>query len=110
MNDTQITSLEAYAKEVHPTLHPRQALVLQYLQSAGPHTNCEISAALQKPINTITPRIKELRTQGLVLPAGKRQCTITGRTAWAWRAKHPVLPPAFETEAGKPIQTNSLGI
>ena len=83
MNDIQITSLEAYAKQVHPNLGSRQALVLQYLRSAGAHTNAEISQALDKPINTITPRIKELRTQGLVLAAGKRKCTVTGSNAWA---------------------------
>ena len=105
MNDIQITSLEAYAHEIFPTLGKRQALIVQYLRSAGEHTNCEISDALNLPINTVTPRIKELRAQGLVLSARKRKCNITGRMAWAWRAKHPVLPPAFK-EVEKPEQTN----
>jgi hypothetical protein len=43
MNDIQITSLEAYAAKVHPNLGKRQAVVLQYLRTAGPHTNAEIA-------------------------------------------------------------------
>ena len=109
MNDIQITSLEAYAKQVHPNLGARQALVLQYLRSAGAHTNAEISHALNKPINEITPRCLELRKMGLVLEAGKRLCAVTGNRAHVWAAKYPVLPPARE-EVEKPIQTNSLGI
>jgi hypothetical protein len=107
MNDIQITSLEAYAHEIFPTLGRRQTLVVQFLRGADEHTNCEIASALNLPINTVTPRIKELRTQGLVLSAGKRQCKITGRTAWAWKAKYTVLPPAFEE---KQKDESSLGI
>jgi hypothetical protein len=46
MNDVQITSLEVYAKKVHPNLGARQALVLQYLRTAGAHTNAEIGREL----------------------------------------------------------------
>jgi hypothetical protein len=95
MNDIQITSLQALAK-VHKNLGARQALVLEYLRNAGPHTNAEISHALQKPINEITPRCHELRKLGLVVEARKRHCQITGNTAHTWAAKYPVLPPARE--------------
>jgi hypothetical protein len=51
----------------------------------------------------------ELRKQGLVLEAGRRTCKVTGGTAWAWKAKHPVLPPAFaEVEKPKVENPNSL--
>jgi hypothetical protein len=108
MNDIQITSLEALSK-VHKNLGARQALVLEYLRNAGPHTNAEISAALNKPINEITPRCHELRKLGLVLEAGKRICAITGNRAHAWKAKHPVLPPA---RLEKKVEANpqALGI
>jgi hypothetical protein len=51
MNDIQITSLEACAKQLHPNLGAQQALVLQFPRSAGAHTNAEISRVLKKPIN-----------------------------------------------------------
>lgn len=82
-------------------------MIAQYLRSAGEHTSCEIAAALNLPINTVTPRVRELRTQGLVL-AAKRQCKITGRTAWAWKAKHPVLPPAFPEKAVGKVDANGV--
>jgi hypothetical protein len=107
MNDIQITSLEAFAKKVHPNLGARQALVLQYLRTAGPHTNAEISRELGKPVNEITPRTHELRKLGLVLESCRRRCRVTGSTAWAWKAKHPVLPEAF-ADKPKVEQTNSL--
>ena len=40
------------------------------------------------PINTITPRIFELRQKGLVVEHEKRKCTITGHPAIAWRVKN----------------------
>ena len=112
MNDIQITSLEALPRKVHPNLSARQALVLQYLRSAGAHTNAEISRELNKPINEITPRTHELRKMGLVLEAGKRLCAVTGNRAHSWAAKYPVLPAAFpqkEVEKTAPLtQANSL--
>jgi predicted transcriptional regulator len=108
MHDSQITSLEALSK-VHKNLGARQALVLEYLRNAGPHTNAEISKALAKPINEITPRTHELRKLGLVLEAGKRLCAVTGNRAHAWAAKYPVLPPAFkEVEKPTDAQPGSL--
>ena|ERR1039458_3681198 len=106
MNDIQITSLQALAK-VHKNLGARQALVLEYLRYAGPHTNTEIAHALNLPINVITPRIKELRSDqlgSLVIEAGARHCQITGNMAKVWKAKYPVLPPAHEpVEEPKPF-------
>jgi hypothetical protein len=52
------------------------------------------------PVNRITPRILELRKMDLVQDAAKRTCKITGSTAHAWKAKHPVLPEAFTRELG----------
>jgi hypothetical protein len=39
-----------------------------------------------RPINTITPRVFELRQIGLVEEVGKRKCRVTDRTAIAWKA------------------------
>lgn len=91
----QSTSLEIYLKEVYPKLTARQRPVLHYLRNAGgAHTNAEIAAALNAPINHITPRCLELRKLGLVLESGRRRCTVTGNPAKVWAAKYPVLPPA----------------
>ena len=43
----------------------------------------------------------ELRAMGLVLESCRRRCKFTGSTANAWRAKHPVLPPAREEKKSK---------
>jgi hypothetical protein len=106
------TSLHAYALATQ-NLGKKQKEVLDTLRFFPDATNAEIAARLGWPINRVTPRMGELRTQGLVLEAGKRMCKMTGGTAHAWRAKHPVLPPAFEKEAQKPkVETSnqSLGI
>ena len=102
----QDTSLHAYALATQ-NLGAKQKQVLDALRFFPDATNAEIAARLGWPINRVTPRMKELREQGLVLHAGKRICKVTGGTAHSWRAKHPVLPPAFEKKAE---QTNSLGI
>jgi hypothetical protein len=105
MHNWQETSLEAYYSRVLPSLGEKQRTVLQFLRRrGGDMTNAEIAQALAVPINTITPRCLELRTMGLVLDAGKRPCKVTGSTAHAWKAKHPVLPPAREEP---PKQTNA---
>lgn len=78
----QPTSLSAY-RDVQPYLGERQALVLGALE--GEMTNSEIARAVNLPINVVTPRVFELRARGLVENAGKRACTITGRTALTWR-------------------------
>jgi hypothetical protein len=109
MNDIQITSLQALSK-VHKTLGARQALVLEYLRNAGPHTNAEIAEGLHIPINGITPRTNELRKKMLVLEGETRRCQITGNTAKTWRAKYPVLPPAFSEKAAGKIDATGIHI
>jgi hypothetical protein len=70
--------------------------VLDALRFFPDATNAEIAAHLAWPINRVTPRMLELRKMGLVLQSCRRDCKATGGTAWARKAKHPVLPPAFE--------------
>jgi hypothetical protein len=91
------TSLWAYA-EATKNLGAKQKAVLDALRFFPDATNAEIAAHLEWPVNRITPRILELRTldNPLVLESCRRRCKATGGMAWAWRAKHPVLPPAFE--------------
>lgn len=78
----QTTSLIAYRDEVKPHLGERQKAVYDVL--THDMTNSEIAQRLQSPINTITPRIFELREKKLVREWGKRKCKVTGRLAIAW--------------------------
>jgi len=80
---TQATSVLAWRSEVKPTLGTRQQSVLDALR--GDMTNSEIALKLGVPINTITPRIFELREKGLVVEFTKRKCRVTGRTAISWK-------------------------
>jgi hypothetical protein len=89
----QDTSLFAYSVATQ-NLGAKQKQVLDALRFFPDATNAEIAAHLKWPVNRITPRCLELRTMGLILEAGRRRCKVTGSTAHAWRAKHPVLPPA----------------
>jgi hypothetical protein len=101
------TSLWAYA-QASQNLGAKQKEVLDALRFFPDATNAEIAAHLKWPVNRITPRILELRKMELVFDAGRRTCKVTGSTAHAWRAKHPVLPPARDEK--KVEQINSLGI
>lgn len=90
----QDTSLWAYNLATQ-NIGTKQKEVLDCLRFYPNATNAEIAARLGWPVNRITPRILELRKMDLVHDAGKRKCAVTGSTAHAWRAKHPVLPEAF---------------
>lgn len=80
------TSLSTYRLEVEPTLGERQKAVYELLANAGENlTNSEIAGRLNWPINTVTPRIFELRKAGMVMEDEKRECRVTGRTCYAWR-------------------------
>jgi hypothetical protein len=106
----QDTSLWAYSLATQ-RLNKKQKLILEAIRVFPDVTNAELEKHTGWKINTITPRVGELRKAGLVIDAGIRKCKATGNSAHAWRAKHPVLPPAFkETEKQKVEQTNSLGI
>lgn len=89
------TSLWAYAQATQ-NLGKKQKEVLDALRFFPDATNAEVAAKLGWPINRVTPRMGELAKQGLVFQVRRRTCKVTGGTAWAWRAKHPVLPPARE--------------
>lgn len=80
----QPTSLSAY-HEIKPTLGERQKEVYEILSLYPDLTNTEISEKLGLPINSITPRIFELRKYGKVEESCKRKCRVTGRTVIAWR-------------------------
>jgi hypothetical protein len=101
----QDTSLKSYLKEIYPHLVSRQRPVLHYLRNAGgDHTNAEIAAALNWPVNRVTPRTGELVKMGLILKVARRTCKATNGTAWSLKAKYPVLPPARDE---KKVEVNN---
>ena len=80
----QDTSQDTYHREVKPSLGERQQRVYDALQGTEGLTNSELAVKLNWPINTITPRVYELREAGLVADGGTRKCQVTGRTAHVW--------------------------
>ncbi len=85
----QQTSRMAYS-DIKPELGKRQQEVYELLKESSligvNMTNLEISDCLGRAINTITPRIGELREKGLVKESEKRMCKVSGRHAIACTA------------------------
>ena len=80
----QQTSLFAFYNEVKPTLGHRQKVIYEAFGTRENFTNSEMSAYLNWPINTVVPRVNELRKVGLVRQSGIRTCKVTGRNVIAW--------------------------
>lgn len=90
------TSLQAWDR-IQPKLGKAQSAVLEIVRKHPEGlTNSEIAYYLEWTINRVTPRCQELRTMGLLIDDGKRMCRVTKSTAHSYKAKTPVLPPAFE--------------
>jgi predicted transcriptional regulator len=87
----QETSQLAFLYDIKPTLGARQRFVLDEILKHPNITNCELSERLQIPINTVTPRVGELRKMCLVDEDVRRKCQITGRLAIAWKAVQPKI-------------------
>lgn len=80
----QLTSLMAFA-EVLENLGERQLQVLKALNEIEPANNLMISNYLNLPINSICPRVKELRGKRLVIKSHIEKCPITSRATIFWR-------------------------
>ena len=83
----QETSKDAYHGEVVPKLGAKQREVLSVLEKFEDMTNKEISDYIGNPINTVTPRILELRKKGEVVLSQIRLDKTTGMKAMAWKLK-----------------------
>lgn len=82
----QSTSVAAYYERVRPKLGEKQAAVIRTMRHSDKDwSNNELARSLGWPINTVTPRVKELREMGLVTLSRKRKCGITGLLVNAWR-------------------------
>ena len=86
----QETSLKAY-EEVKESLGKRQKVIYAIIKMASLQgkdiTNLEITQFVNLPINSVTPRVFELRQKDLVEEKRKRVCAVSGRRAIAWRVK-----------------------
>lgn len=80
----QDTSLEAY-DSIKPELGERQLSVYKALLQLREADNLTISKFLGLPINSITPRVKELRDKKLVGVAKVDISPITKRRVIFWK-------------------------
>ena len=76
------TSCEAL-HTILSTLSRRQSEVLECLKVYGAMTNLEIARKMGREINTVVPRVFELRRKGLVCSAGSK-IDVTGHRAMMW--------------------------
>lgn len=81
----QQTSILAYT-EVKPKLGQKQAEVLEAIEQIAPASNRMIARHLGWEINSVTPRVLELRVKGKVVQAyiGTER---SGRKAIFWKPK-----------------------
>lgn len=84
---TSTISIMAYRAFAPKELSKKQNTVLAFLLKYGSMSNKELAAKIGWPINTITPRVKELRDLGLVeLDSIKWDCR-TNRAESVWRVR-----------------------
>lgn len=99
-HQTQDTSLIAYYGEVMESISNRHRDVLRVFgeNPSMDFTNAELAEELNLPINSVTPRVYELRgldknvnvdpDNPILVEAQVRKCLVTGRTAKAWRMNY----------------------
>ncbi len=82
----QETSRQAY-QSIEAELGRRQSEVLEVIKGQDRIYNLKISRILGLPINSITPRVKELRKKGLIEEAGRTICPETGVQVMCWSTR-----------------------
>lgn len=80
-----ITSIMSYRQLTPKALGKKQNSVLAFIIKHQPVSNKQLSMLMQWPINTITPRVKELRELGLVEAAGYNLDHATNRMEILWK-------------------------
>lgn len=82
------TSLQAY-QEIEKDLCDKKRQVVRTIRNLGrPACNAELADLLSWPINCITPRVKELRDNGILIDVGKKPGPPAGRMVHYWRLKY----------------------
>jgi len=79
----QPTSLEAYTEMLFE-LGERQQTILETIKQYPNVSNHDLARILQWEINTVTPRVKELRDMGYVMENGDKTDRLTGRRVMKW--------------------------
>ena len=78
----QQTSMMAFLTDVKPKLNQKQHEVYRAIEQHGPITNKQLAEVMDRPVNTITPRVLELREKRHIV-----SCFIAedgGRRAHYW--------------------------
>jgi hypothetical protein len=73
-------------------LGEKQTAVYNVIASGTDWSIMEIAKELQWQQNCVGPRVFELRQLGLVVPADRRQCRVTGKMIQSWKATPTILP------------------
>ena len=84
MGCVQSTSLEAYL-DIMPHLSKQQNLVYNIIKHYKGSSNLDISRVMRRPINSITPRVYELRELNLIEFSHKKRDRITGKSCRCWK-------------------------
>jgi predicted transcriptional regulator len=69
------------------SLADKQQQVLGTMYERNDWSYQELAEKLGWSVNRVIPRVYELRQLGLVVPAEKRQCLVTGYVIQSWRVK-----------------------
>lgn len=86
----QVTSIISYY-EVLNTLSKRHKEVLLAMKHLKCANNLMVSKYLNLPINSITPRMNELRTKGIIIYHHTEACPINKRSTRFYTIKSYIL-------------------
>ena len=78
------TSIMSYRELSEEDLGRRQRIVFEVLASHPDRCNRELAELLDWPINTVTPRVMELREMGAVARSGLKYDSTTKRNVMTW--------------------------
>ena len=79
----QVTSLEAYY-DLLPCLGRKQNMIYNIIKLYPGVSNLDISRIIGIPINSVTPRVYELREYNLIRFSHKKRDRLTGKTCMCW--------------------------
>lgn len=82
MRDTQLEAWES----IQDNLPESRRSVLRVIDNASPHgiTTYDVAKKLKWPINSVSGRITELNSVGLVMDSGQRGVNPSGKRAILW--------------------------
>lgn len=78
------TSIMSYRALKREDLGDRQRIVYETIDAHPDRCNRELGELLDWPINTVTPRVKELREMGAVMQCGTKHDIATNRNVMTW--------------------------